>query len=128
MTAAAVALLGTTAYIATRSSAEPVQASTAAVLDPNDPLSALSPQMLHQATAHLQLVGLADLVRQYVVYLGSSQAALVEAGPWMLQKLEWARDNVPVLGTAVWGFFAIVRRLSNRAVEPKLTELRPSRR
>jgi proline dehydrogenase len=103
-----VALLGTSAYIATRPSAEPVEASTAALLDPNDPLSALTPQALHQATAHLQLVGLGDLLRQYVVYLGSSQAALVESGPWVLKKVEWARDNVPVLGSAVWGFFSIV--------------------
>lgn len=108
LTAAAVALLGTSAYIATRTSAEPLQASTAALLDPNDPLSALAPQSLHAATAHLQLVGLADLVRQYVVYLGSSQPKLVESGPWMLKQLEWARDNVPVLGSAVWGFFTIV--------------------
>lgn len=111
LTTAAVALLATGALFAATSSSEPLEASTASldVVDPNDPLSALSPSVLHAATSHLQSVGVSDLIRQYVVYLGSSQAALVEAGPWMLKKLEWARANVPLLGSAIWGFFSIVR-------------------
>lgn len=56
------------------------------------------------------------LFKQYVVFLGSSQQALVEAGPWMLKKLEWTRENVPVLGSAVWALFTIVSASQSRLV------------
>lgn len=110
MTMAAAALLGGAAYIAATRDAEPLQASTAATLDldPNDPLSALYPHILHASTSHLDDLPLGTLIKTYIVYLGSSQSALVEAGPWMLQKLEWARDNVPIVGNTLWSAFAVV--------------------
>lgn len=78
-------------------------------LNPNDPLSALDPSVLGRTTAHLTAASLSDLVRQWVVYAVSEQSMLVEMGPWVLGKLQWANDNVPLLGPAVWAVFAFVR-------------------
>lgn len=78
-------------------------------LNPNDPLSALDPSVLGRTTAHLTAATLSDLVRQWVVYAVSEQSMLVEMGPWVLDKLQWANDNVPILGPAVWAVFAFVR-------------------
>lgn len=124
MMMAAAALLGTTVYVAVTRDSEPLQASTAATLqlDPNDPLSALYPHILHAATSHLEELPLSDLIKSYIVYLGSSQSAVVEAGPWMLHKLEWARDNVPLVGTAVWSLFALVSTPSDVAWHSALTQ------
>ncbi|KAK4052435.1 proline dehydrogenase [Microbotryomycetes sp. JL201] len=74
--------------------------------DPSDPLSALSPHVLHNSTNHLTEASLSSLVRQYLVYLGSGLPGVVEAGPWILNKLEWTRDNVPIIGPVVWSFFS----------------------
>ncbi|GAA6006171.1 hypothetical protein JCM11491_002059 [Sporobolomyces phaffii] len=71
-----------------------------------DPLSALDPSALSRTTAHLTGQSLGDLCRQWVVFAISEQSALVQAGPWMLGKIEWTRDNVPLLGSAVWAVFA----------------------
>lgn len=117
MAMAAAALLGSAAYVATTRDAEPLQASTAATLDldPNDPLSALYPHILHASTSHLDALSLGTLIQTYIVYLGSSQSALVQAGPWMLHKLEWTRDNVPIVGPVVWSLFAMVSGLRMRS-------------
>lgn len=117
MAMTAAALLGTATYVVATGDAEPLQASTAATLDldPNDPLSALYPHILHASTSHLDDLSLATLIKTYIVYLGSSQSALVEAGPWMLHKLEWARDNVPIVGTVAWSIFATVSTSSDVA-------------
>jgi len=72
-----------------------------------DPLAALNPRTLATATGHLQQAALIDLVRQYVVYLASGSPALVSSGPWMLKQLDWARQNVPVLGELIWSIFAV---------------------
>ncbi|BGP34066.1 proline dehydrogenase [Rhodotorula toruloides] len=75
-------------------------------LNPNDPLSALDPSVLARTTAHLTAANLSDLARQWVVYAISEQSMLVETGPWMLGKLQWANDNIPLLGPAAWAVFA----------------------
>ncbi|KAM0790638.1 hypothetical protein ACM66B_004499 [Microbotryomycetes sp. NB124-2] len=87
---------------------EPVQSQEHhhASYDPSDPLSALSPHVLHKSTNHLTEASLSSLVRQYFVYLGSGLPGVVQAGPWILNKLEWTRDNVPILGPVVWSFFS----------------------
>ncbi|GAA5944616.1 proline dehydrogenase [Sporobolomyces koalae] len=72
----------------------------------NDPLSALNPDRLTRTTAHLTTQAVSELVRQWVVFAVSEQSALVEAGPWILGKIEWTRDNVPLLGSAVWAVFS----------------------
>lgn len=74
----------------------------------SDVLSALRPEVLTDAHAHLEKADVTDLVKQYVVYLLSEQSYLVERGPWMLKQLEWTRDNVPVLGSLVWSAFSFV--------------------
>ncbi|SGY62267.1 BQ5605_C007g04671 [Microbotryum silenes-dioicae] len=71
----------------------------------SDPLSLLSPAELHASTSHLDEVSLKQLLRQYVVYLGFEQAALVQAGPWILKQLEALRDNVPLVGPMMWSIF-----------------------
>ncbi|KAK4699771.1 proline dehydrogenase, partial [Phenoliferia sp. Uapishka_3] len=76
-------------------------------VDSSDPLSALTPHILMSATSHLGKLSVADLCRQYIVYLASSQSSLVSSGPWILKQLEWTRDNVPVVGSVVWGIFTI---------------------
>ncbi|GAA5912722.1 hypothetical protein JCM6882_005771 [Rhodosporidiobolus microsporus] len=75
-------------------------------VNPNDPLSALEPSLLGRTTAHLTNVALPDLLRQWVVYAVSGQALLVESSPFIVGKLQWFKDNVPVLGDAVWAVFA----------------------
>ncbi|GAA5837043.1 hypothetical protein JCM3766R1_006512 [Sporobolomyces carnicolor] len=72
----------------------------------SDPLSALDPLSLSRTTAHLTGQALSDLCRQWVVFAISEQSALVQAGPWMLNKIEWTRDHIPILGTAVWAVFS----------------------
>ncbi|KAI5479221.1 proline dehydrogenase [Pseudohyphozyma bogoriensis] len=109
--AAGLAVAGGATLLASRTS-QPLQAQSppSPALDLDDPLSRLSPQLLATATSHLTALSLSDLVRQYVVYFGSSQGYLVEAGPWILDKLQWAKENVPLLGSAVWGTFAVVMK------------------
>ena len=101
-------------------SPEPLHASTAPLANVDDPLYALSPAVLCGSTSHLAQASLGKLVKQYVVFLGSSQQALVEAGPWLLKKLEWTRENVPVLGSAVWALFTIVSALKESFVGQEL--------
>jgi proline dehydrogenase len=74
----------------------------------NDPLSALDPSALARTTAHLTGQALGDLCRQWLVFAISEQSLIVQAGPWMLGKIEWTRDHVPILGSAVWAVFAFV--------------------
>ncbi|GAA6063392.1 hypothetical protein JCM10212_002963 [Sporobolomyces blumeae] len=104
--AGAFALVGGT-YLA--SSAES-DSSSAPLLPPSfnssDPLSALDPSALARTSVHLTSSSLSDLVRQWVVFAVSEQSKLVEAGPWIMGKVEWTRDNVPILGQAVWAVFA----------------------
>ncbi|GAA5849323.1 hypothetical protein JCM5353_006738, partial [Sporobolomyces roseus] len=71
----------------------------------NDPLSSLDPSSLQRTTAHLTGQRISDLVRQWVVFAVSEQSTLVSAGPWIMGKIEWTRDNVPILGSAVWAVF-----------------------
>ncbi|GAA6055123.1 hypothetical protein JCM3770_007452 [Rhodotorula araucariae] len=102
--AVGAAALAGTAYLASGSSDD--APLLPANLNPNDPLSALDPAVLARTTAHLTAASLPDLVRQWVVYAVSEQSLLVSMGPWMVAKLQWANDNVPVLGPAVWAVFA----------------------
>ncbi|BGP42199.1 proline dehydrogenase [Rhodotorula kratochvilovae] len=104
LVAAGAAALAGTAYLASGSSDD--APLLPANLNPNDPLSALDPSILARTTAHLTAAALPDLVRQWVVYAVSEQSLLVSMGPWMVAKLQWANDNVPVLGPAVWAVFA----------------------
>lgn len=78
-------------------------------VNPNDPLSSLDPAVLGRTTAHLTGATLSDLVRQWIVYGVSGQPLLVSSAPWIVGKLQWAKDNVPILGSAVWAVFALVR-------------------
>ncbi|GJN92468.1 hypothetical protein Rhopal_005498-T1 [Rhodotorula paludigena] len=73
---------------------------------PQDPLATLDAAYLSRTTAHLQASSLSDLMRQWVVYAVSEQSLLVSMGPWFVAKLQWANDNVPVLGPAAWAVFA----------------------
>ncbi|KAK4057046.1 proline dehydrogenase [Microbotryomycetes sp. JL221] len=86
----------------------PVQSQEHAqhMFDPSDPLSALNPHSLHSSTNHLRQSSLSSLVRQYFVYLGSGLPGVVQAGPWILNKFEWTRDNVPIIGPVVWSLFS----------------------
>lgn len=77
-------------------------------VNPNDPLSALDPSILGKTSAHLTSAALSDLVRQWVVYAVSEQSLLVSAAPWIVEKLQWANDNVPLVGPAVWAVFSFV--------------------
>ncbi|GAA5912682.1 proline dehydrogenase [Sporobolomyces salmoneus] len=72
----------------------------------SDPLSCLDPSALSRTTAHLSGQTISDLCRQWIVFAISEQTTLVQAGPWMMAKIEWTRDNVPVLGKVVWEVFA----------------------
>ncbi|GAA6003875.1 hypothetical protein JCM10207_006447 [Rhodosporidiobolus poonsookiae] len=102
--AAGAAVLAGTAYTASRSEDIPLLPAS---VNPNDPLSALDPALLSRTTAHLTGASLPDLLRQYVVYAVSGQPLLVESAPWIVGKLQWAKDNVPLLGPAVWAVFAV---------------------
>ncbi|GAA5874776.1 hypothetical protein JCM3774_003434 [Rhodotorula dairenensis] len=82
------------------------QALLSPSVNPNDPLSALDPSVLGKTSAHLTSAALSDLVRQWVVYAVSEQSLLVSAAPWIVEKLQWANDNVPLIGPAVWTVFA----------------------
>lgn len=77
-------------------------------VNPNDPLSALEPSILGRTSAHLTSASMSDLVRQWVVYAVSEQSMLVSAAPWIVEKLQWANDNIPLVGPAVWSIFAFV--------------------
>jgi hypothetical protein len=100
---------GAAVYLSLREST-PLLADTAFVqLDPTDPLSALAPQVLGSVTDHLAVLPVADLLKQYIVYLSSSQPIIVNSGPWILEKLEWTKNNVPLVGDAVWSLFTFVR-------------------
>ncbi|KAM0756188.1 FAD-linked oxidoreductase [Meredithblackwellia eburnea MCA 4105] len=110
--AAAAAATGSILLLSPSSSSPSPQPVTtthdaASLRDGDDPLDLLNPHVLSTATTHLHELPLSDLVRQYVVYLASSQPALVDAGPSILHGLEWTRDHVPVLGTLVWKVFAL---------------------
>ncbi|GAA5967110.1 hypothetical protein JCM21900_001891 [Sporobolomyces salmonicolor] len=100
--ATALALAGT-AYLASPSFDE------APLLPPslnrNDPLSVLDPAILAHTNLHLTRQSLPNLVREWVVFAVSEQSALVEAGPWIIRKIQWTKDNVPLLGPAVWAVF-----------------------
>lgn len=74
-----------------------------------DPLGVLDPAVLAVSTEYLAQLDMAALVRAWFVYAGSSQSALVAAGPWMVGVLESMRDGVPVVGPAVWWVFTSVR-------------------
>lgn len=87
------------------------QALLSPSVNPNDPLSALDPTVLAKTSAHLTSAALSDLVRQWVVYAVSEQSLLVSAAPWIVEKLQWANDNVPLIGPAVWTVFAFVSLL-----------------
>ncbi|BGP18563.1 hypothetical protein JCM10213_003028 [Rhodosporidiobolus nylandii] len=102
--AAGGAVLAGAAYAASSSSDEAPLLPPS--LNPNDPLSALDPSQLARTTAHLTGVSLPDLLRQWVVYAVSGQPLLVESAPWIVGKLQWAKDNVPLVGPAVWAIFA----------------------
>ncbi|KAL8283628.1 hypothetical protein RQP46_005423 [Phenoliferia psychrophenolica] len=95
------------AYPFASASAPPHAVATDADVDV-DPLSRLQPQALTSRTEHLQGLGFKDLCRLYVVYLGSSQDVLVAHAPAMLKRLEWVRDEVPVVGGLVWAGFELV--------------------
>lgn len=84
-------------------------------VNPNDPLSALEPSILGKTSAHLTSAALSDLVRQWVVYAVSEQSLLVSAAPWIVEKLQWANDNVPLVGPAVWAVFSFVSCLSRKS-------------
>ncbi|GAA5859059.1 hypothetical protein JCM8547_003986 [Rhodosporidiobolus lusitaniae] len=73
---------------------------------PQDLLATLDPARLATTTAHLTNVSLPDLIRQWLVYAVSGQPLLVEAAPGIVAKLGWFKDNVPVVGDAVWALFA----------------------
>ncbi|POY72396.1 hypothetical protein BMF94_4553 [Rhodotorula taiwanensis] len=75
-------------------------------VNPNDPLSALEPSVLGRTSAHLTSASMSDLVRQWVVYAVSEQSMLVSAAPWIVGKLQWANENIPLVGPAVWSIFA----------------------
>ncbi|GAA6038387.1 hypothetical protein JCM8097_007623 [Rhodosporidiobolus ruineniae] len=76
-------------------------------LNLKDPLSTLDPALLSRTTAHLTSASLPDLLRAWLVYAVSGQSLLVESAPWIVGKLQWAKDNVPILGEAVWSIFAV---------------------
>ncbi|GAA5931545.1 hypothetical protein JCM1841_005543 [Sporobolomyces salmonicolor] len=100
--ATALALAGT-AYLASCSFDEaPLWPPS---LNRNDPLSVLDPAILAHTNLHLTRQSLSDLVREWVVFAVSEQPALVEAGPWIIGKIQWTKDNVPLLGPAVWAVF-----------------------
>lgn len=108
LVAAGLAFAAGSVFLVAQSQSTDPSPLPAAALDGSDPLSALSPHVLMSATSHLSTLSVTDLCRQYVVYLASSQSALVSSGPWILKQLEWTRDNVPGVGAVVWGIFAIV--------------------
>lgn len=85
-------------------------------VNPNDPLSALEPSILGKTSAHLTSAALSDLVRQWVVYAVSEQSLLVSAAPWIVEKLQWANDNVPLVGPAVWAVFSFVSCFSSKSL------------
>ncbi|GAA5969405.1 hypothetical protein JCM11641_008106 [Rhodosporidiobolus odoratus] len=103
--AAGAAVLAGTAYSTSRVSEDDFLLPPS--VNANDPLSALDPALLARTTAHLTGATLSDLFRQWVVYAVSGQPLLVESAPWIVGKLQWAKDNVPVLGSAVWAIFAV---------------------
>lgn len=105
--AVAVAALGTAFLASDAKNDQPLLAPT---VNPNDPLSALEPSLLARTSAHLTSASLPDLVRQWVVYAVSEQSLLVSAAPWIVEKLQWANEHVPLLGPAVWSIFSFVRR------------------
>lgn len=113
---AGAAALAATAYLAASSSSDADSHKPLLLANPNDPLSALDPAVLARTTAHLQSATLPDLVRQWVVYAVSEQSLLVSMGPWFVSKLQWAHENVPVLGPAVWAVFATVRTRVRRVL------------
>ncbi|SCV71581.1 BQ2448_3169 [Microbotryum intermedium] len=100
---AAVALA--TAYRQSTAPSNATHDSSIFASSSRDPLSLLSPAELHASTSHLDEASLKQLLRQYVVYLGSEQAALVQVGPLILKQLEALRDNVPLVGPMVWSIF-----------------------
>jgi hypothetical protein len=90
---------------------DPLYASTSPatdVADKKDVLSKLDPVTLMHTTQHLKSLPFVDLLRLYCVYLASSSSTLVSAGPSILSKLEWTRDNIPILGGVIWEAFAFV--------------------
>ncbi|GAA5891203.1 hypothetical protein JCM8208_002539 [Rhodotorula glutinis] len=103
---AGAAALAATAYLAATGSSDADGDRPLLLANPNDPLSALDPAVLGRTTAHLTAASVPDLVRQWVVYAVSEQSLLVQMGPWMVGKLQWAHENVPILGPAVWAVFA----------------------
>lgn len=106
----ALALAGS-AYLVASSSLESVPTPLSPPsFNSNDPLSSLDPSALQRTTAHLTGQRISDLLRQWVVFAVSEQSTLVSAGPWIMGKIEWTRDNVPILGSAVWAVFAFVSR------------------
>jgi proline dehydrogenase len=110
--ASALALIGGASYLLTSpssSSDDSPSILSAPSFNTLDPLSSLDPSALSRTTAHLTGQGLTDLCRQWLVFAISEQETLVRAGPWIMGKVEWTRDHVPVLGSVVWGLFAFVR-------------------
>ena len=92
-----VGLLGTTVYLYPSTPPSRVAAPSSA------PLSALTPHGSTN-TEHLRSLGIADLLRLYVVYFASSQDILVRHGPAILRGLQWTRE-VPLVGALVWATF-----------------------
>ncbi|GAA5975383.1 hypothetical protein JCM5350_006464 [Sporobolomyces pararoseus] len=104
--AGALALGGTAYLFSDRNNSESPSLLTPPSFNSSDPLSALDPSALSRTTAHLTGQALGDLCRQWLVFAISEQSTLVQAGPWILGKIEWTRDHVPILGSAVWAVFA----------------------
>lgn len=73
-----------------------------------DPLSILDPQELSSSSAHLVDLPISQLIRAYIVFLASSSPTLVDLAPPTIEKLEWARDNVPLLGKPLWSLLVFV--------------------
>lgn len=122
--AGALALGGTAYLFSDRNNSESPSLLTPPSFNSSDPLSALDPSALSRTTAHLTGQALGDLCRQWLVFAISEQSTLVQAGPWVLGKIEWTRDHVPILGSAVWAVFAFVRflfRFPTRKFAQRLT-------
>lgn len=75
-----------------------------------EPLSALDPETLSRCTSHLKAASSVELARLWFVFAASGTKWVVAAAPGAVKALEWARDEVNVmgLGRGVWSVFEFV--------------------
>lgn len=82
------------------------------LVNSDDPLEALSPEILAARTSHLVNRPTAELLRSYITFLLCEIPALVSYGPAFLESYKSACESIPVIGPLGWMIAESVRRNS----------------